>query len=404
MKYFILIQMFAFMLFSQEWEEVEGLPTNALERNHPVNFTLNGFGYAMTGFNGGGFLLDDVYRYNPETDSWSSRGTHPGGPRGFAYGVAVDGKGYIGFGINQTEYLKDLWEFNPETAEWTELSECPCEGRRHPAMVGAEGKVYVGFGDNNVSGNLKDFWRYDIENDAWEQLPDIPGPARHHPYYFEIDGDVYVGLGHGSDFLQGAVLANTNIYRSWYKWDEESFDWIEMESFPGEGRVAGTQFSYNGKGYVLSGQGEDHRNFEEGEFWEYDPQSDSWSAMPPHPGPESRWAPGSFLIDNVVYFLAGQYQETQSADLKDMWKFELPKLIGSVEENKTYGLYPNPANNFISIKDLVPNSDVQIYNTYGELLINSDSKNINISKLSSGAYIAKYMNNGELIQENFIKK
>ena len=39
-----------------------------------------------------------------------------------------------------------------------------------------------------------------------------------------------------------------------------------MSQFPSQGRVAGTQFSYQGKGYVLSGDGDNHyplgtRNF-----------------------------------------------------------------------------------------------------------------------------------------------
>ena len=39
----------------------------------------------------------------------------------------------------------------------------------------------------------------------------------------------------------------------------------EVTSLPGEG-VAGTQFSYDGIGYVLSGDGEDHRSMETGNF------------------------------------------------------------------------------------------------------------------------------------------
>ena len=76
-----------------------------------------------------------------------------------------------------------------------------------------------------------------------------------------------------------------------------------MSQFPSQARVAGTQFSYQGKGYILSGDGDNHYPLGVSEFWEYDPISDSWVQLPPHPG-NSIWAPGSFVIGcNVFSFL-----------------------------------------------------------------------------------------------------
>ena len=38
-------------------------------------------------------------------------------------------------------------------------------------------------------------------------------------------------------------------------------------------------FSYNGKGYVMSGDGDDHEPLDSGELWEYNPISDTWSQL-----------------------------------------------------------------------------------------------------------------------------
>ena len=84
----------------------------------------------------------------------------------------------------------------------------------------------------------------------------------------------------------------------------ENEEWELLESLPGEARVAGTQFSFNGLGYVLSGDGDNHSSMETGEFWSYDPVSDSWTQLPPHPG-TSRWAPASFIINGEVYLING---------------------------------------------------------------------------------------------------
>ena len=72
-----------------------------------------------------------------------------------------------------------------------------------------------------------------------------------------------------------------------------------LNNFPSEGRVAGTQFSFAGKGYIY-GDGDDHGPLDSGEIWEYDPDFDNWTQLTSHPG-GARWAPGSFVIDCDVY-------------------------------------------------------------------------------------------------------
>ena len=47
--------------------------------------------------------------------------------------------------------------------------------------------------------------------------------------------------------------------------------------------MAGTQFAVNGKGYVLSGDGDNHGPLDYGEFWEYDPATDTWAELEPIP-------------------------------------------------------------------------------------------------------------------------
>jgi N-acetylneuraminic acid mutarotase len=89
------------------------------------------------------------------------------------------------------------------------------------------------------------------------------------------------------------------IYKDWYRLDTVNNRWQRLRDFPGEARVAGTQFSHNGYGYVLSGDGDDHSYMLEGEFWQYDHDTDIWNQMPSHPD-VSRWAPGSLVIGDDI--------------------------------------------------------------------------------------------------------
>ncbi|MBK8229806.1 MAG: hypothetical protein IPK72_04285 [Candidatus Eisenbacteria bacterium] len=310
------------------WTQVADLPGPG--RHHPVTFVLDGYGYAATGTTATASTSDDFYRYDPVANSWEVLPDFPGPDRSYAYGGAWGGKGYLGFG-SATGYLADLWEYDPVTAQWTQLASLPAVGRTHPAFVITDdGKIFVGMGGAQT-GNLRDWWEYDIATNTWTARDPLPGAARHHPYYFNLGDTPYVGFGHGA-----------GIFRDVYRWNRSTNTWTRLNDFPGEGRVAGTQFTYADKGYILSGEGEDHLKLDTGEFWEYQPVSDSWLQFPPHPG-SGRWAPGSFIIDNHAYMMCG----TSSVRLEhDMWRFDMNTTTEAqappVTEGIAFSVSPNP--------------------------------------------------------------
>ena len=289
------------------WAKRADLPVLA-GRHHPVTFALNGFGYVGLGSSGID-VYDDFFRYDIKTNVWKKLNNFAGGRRNLSYGLAYNGKAYTGFGENGVQVFKDFWEYNPSSDSWTELKSCACEGRTHPAMLRIKDKIYVGMGTNINNQNLNDWWEFDIAKNSWLQKASLPGFKRHHPYYFAINDKAYVGFGHGTEKLDDKI-----IYKDFYQYSPETDTWKKMKDFPGPGRVAGTQFDYDGFGYILSGQGEDHRNFATGEFWKYNPQNDSWSSLPPHKG-SARWAPGSFMINKKVYFVGGQSDNAYEKDL-----------------------------------------------------------------------------------------
>jgi N-acetylneuraminic acid mutarotase len=294
---------------AQFWQERADIPGPG--RHHPVTFTLDGYGYVVTGTTTAESASDDFFRYDPVDDSWEVLPDFPGPNRSYSYGGAYGGKAYLGFGLGAT-YLADLWEYDPVTEDWTQLATCPGQPRTHPAFVITDdGKIYVACGGSSV-GNLRDLWEYDIATNVWIQRDDLPGPNRHHPYYFNVGDVPYVAFGHGG-----------GIFRDVYRFDPVLHTWSRMDDFPGEARVAGTQFSYDGHGYVLSGDGSDHGHLDEGEFWRYNHESDTWTELPPHPG-SSRWAPGTFLVGDELYFLGG----LSSIQLENtMWSYTMGPVV-----------------------------------------------------------------------------
>lgn len=377
---FSLLFSSSILLAQAQWEFKQSMPSTAEGRHHPVTFAIDGYGYVMTGGTDDG-NLDDAYKYEAATDTWTQLDAFPGGDRSYAYGVSVGSKGYLGFGSSRVSggpltYFNDLWEFDANTETWKELATCPCEGRNHPAFVATSDKIFVGLGNGNM-GNTRDWWEYDIASDSWSQKPDFPGARRHHPYYFEIEGLVYVAFGHGD-----IIFNDLHVY------DPATEEWTFLNFLPSQGRVAGTQFSYNGKGYVLSGDGDTHENLPQGEMWSYDPATNEWTSEKPHPGP-GRWAPGSFVIGDNVYFTGGDYLVLYN----DLLSFNLAG--GNVDTEDTEDatidltLYPNPSSGLVHIQHDEPISQVKVYNTMGQMILDTKDLNNNqldLSELNSGNY------------------
>lgn len=299
------------------WEQKTSMPGPG--RHHPVTFTLGGYGYVATGTTSGASASDDFYRYDPVANTWETLPDFPGTDRGYSYGGTYGGKGYLGFGRG-TGYLDDLWEYDPGTEQWTQLASCPGQPRSHPAfIITDDGKIYVGCGSSSI-GNLGDWWEYDIGDDTWVQHLDLPGPNRHHPYYFNVGNVPFVGFGHGA-----------GIFKDFYRFNPDTDTWTQMADFPGEGRVAGTQFTNGSKGYILSGEGEDHNQLDEGEFWEYDADTDTWTQLVSHPG-TGRWAPGTFVIGDTVYLTAGLSTTVLE---RDLWKADMGTVVGIQDASTT---------------------------------------------------------------------
>lgn len=379
---FVMICLMTASSYAQ-WVQVASPPSNFIT-DHSYGFALDGKGYLVSGTLASGQVSNRFMQYDPITDEFTDLDNFPGFARGFAIGDTWDGKAYFGFGASNNRF-DDLWVFDPAIAEWNQLASCPCNERTHPALVAHNGKVYVGLGGSEF-GDLDDWWIYDIATDTWEVGPKFPGAARHHPYQFGIGDYIYVGFGHGGP----------NIYNEWYRYDPANAVWDEMATLPAEGRVAGQQFAWNGKGYVLSGEGDDHSAMEEGEFWSYDPELDLWEALPPHPG-TSRWAPASFVLNDEVYIFNGiVYGFGPPTSMSEAYKYDLTQVISSTKDldNKVQlTIQPNPASDYININSNdvgILNGNFKVYDTAGREVLNfklEGKQRINISGLQTGLYI-----------------
>lgn len=326
-KLIFLTILFPFFGFSQIWDVSANFIGDG--RHHPITFSNDNYGFVVSGS-----YLNDMYKYDKSDDSWTQLQDFPSIGRGYAYGVTIGDKAYMGFGSTSSgSYPTDWWEYDMNNDTWIQKSDFPFSGRNHPAMIVLGTNIYIGCGSNN-NGNLGDWWEYNSITDSWTEKTSIIGNNRHHPFYFGIDNYAYVGFGHGSAPGPGNnPNSNSYIYNDFYRYSPSNDSWIQLSDFPSEARVAGTQFSYGSKGYILSGDGDDHGPLSTGEFWQYEPSSDLWTQLPSHPG-GAIWAPGNFVIGCDVYFLLGQNWNTNPAtDPISVYNFKLSEDCGCTDNS-----------------------------------------------------------------------
>lgn len=300
---FIFTILLAFGLSAQGWEQINTPP---FRKHHTNGFGHDGKAYLLEGiFNEQ--ASNEFWLYDPADDSWERLADFPGPARGIAIGDDWNGKYYYGFGNNGSQTFSDLWVFDPADMSFTELPSCPCVGRSHPSLVAHNDKIYMGAG-SSANGDLRDWWEYDMITQEWTQKPDIPGGIRHHMFHFAIGDQIYVGGGHVDN---------------WNRYDPATETWTPISNLP-QGRVAGSQLDYDGYGLLIGGDDASHRNVPiEESFMRYNATSEEWEFLPSLPN-GSRWAPTSFIVDDVLFFLGG-INDVDGSD-NTMWKFDLELL------------------------------------------------------------------------------
>ncbi|MBV7330591.1 kelch-like protein [Chloroflexi bacterium TSY] len=200
---------------SSVWERRAPL----LEANSELSVTeLDGFIYVMGGYPSSRQTVDTVQIYDTALDSWR---LGPPLPVASNHNVAaaVDGLVYIIGGQPTARgggpFLQDVFAYDPSTDSWSERAPMPT-WRSGSAGAVLNGKIYVA-GGRPPHGH--DFAVYDPQNDEWTTLPNMP-TARNHFVVVTIMDEIYAiggrfGAGFSSEVTDIVEIYNpeTNEWR-----------------------------------------------------------------------------------------------------------------------------------------------------------------------------------------------
>lgn len=192
-------------------------------RTGAIAFSIDDIAYVGTGQDEDG-LTDDFYKYDPATNSWTELEDFAGAKRKEAVGFTMGGKGYVGTGRGESGYFADFWEYNPTTDEWSEKAEFPGTPRYGAVGCGVFPSAFIMLGEDNDFDYKDDVWEYNYFGDVWTQRADFPGGVRTQASAITVGSRIFVGLGY-----DGAYRDDFYEYRQVLGIESEE---IKMTAYP----------------------------------------------------------------------------------------------------------------------------------------------------------------------------
>jgi len=190
------------------WVQRPYLP--GVPRERPVTFVINDMIYVAGGNSSSGGNLNEVWAYDPEARSWTSRAAVPA--TGAQAGAAINGKGYVL--INAAS--NNFWAYDPVANTWTQRADMPGGARTNTVAFGLNDRVFVGTGAVN-SVRQNDLWAYDPQTNSWGQRTNMNGAGVQLAAAFVIGnkGCICGGNLNGSSTATSAVRCYDPVADSW---------------------------------------------------------------------------------------------------------------------------------------------------------------------------------------------
>ena len=226
--------------------------------------------------------------------------------------------------IEDLPHLQDA----PVKNLWQSKGIVPFESRAGSINFTIGNFIFIGAGETK-DATMDDFWSFNTLTNAWTCLAEIPGGGRVVGTSFAMNNKGYAG--------SGAPLKKSLSYvfkRDFYEYDPAQNKWFAKEDFPGLPTIATASFVIHDKGYVGSGYDENYRK----DFYEYDPSNDKWRRIADFPGgpvaasigvstgKKGFIIAGDRLLDNqrfVYEYLPGTDKWQKKTDFPGLERFQL---------------------------------------------------------------------------------
>ena len=263
----------------------------------------------------GGRGTHSIQVYNPADSSWDFKAEPPNNISLHHFQAAAIGDelyiigAYTGDFPDETA-VEDIYKYNVSTDTWSIVSEIPFSRRRGSAgLVAHNGKLYVVCGSTGGHGSLSErtalFDEYDPVNDTWTTLPNAPR-ARDHVHVDVIDNKLYVAGG------RNGQLADAVIEVDVYDFNTGQWSTLPIQSnFPVPRSGAATIAV--GKFLVLIGGESVQQVLAHDDVHALNTENDEWMELSPLT--VGRHGTQAVFFDDKIYVVAGSGEQGGSPEL-----------------------------------------------------------------------------------------
>lgn len=358
-----------------------------LKRERAIAFTIQDLAYVGTGVDTNEVTKNDLWSYDPLTDSWTQKASLPGVPRRDAFAFSVNGKGYVGAGYSQAESvvgveLADFWEYNPTTNSWTQKANYPMPIYFATGFsVGTKG--YVCGGKTGPNFYTSQMYEYNPATNNWSPRASFPGGVRYQMSSFVIDNSAFVGLGTDQDMYR----------KDFYEYKPSLDQWVQRADLPASERANAHDFAIGSRGFICMGTNGGYLD----DLWEYNPASDSWSVRATYGGTKRKNGV-AFALYGKGFVGTGKGYDGKKASF---YEYTPGSWVGLSENAlEAIQIYPNPAQDVVHLySNSTEIEKVEICALNGQIVLASEWTNtLQIGGLASGSYLLVAKDrNGEII-------
>ena len=318
-------------------------------RAHAVGFSIGNKGYIAGGMvhtYPSHFYQQDFQEFDPVTNTWIQK---PDLPHQLTNAVAftIGPKAYIPTGYDTFfNCASGMLVWDTVQKSWS-LKDIPQEIRRSNALgfsIEDKGYVALGYGSGygGAYGLQNDMWEFDPSDNTWTRKADFPGVPRADAACFVIGNKVYITTGYPGVTEPGDTIPTNDLW----EFDPNANTWAQKATFPGGiMRCGAVGFSIDNKGYIVAGAGPIGQPFYT-DYWEFDPQQDSWMSMGRFPGYIRMYAAGIQML-NKGYIVSGWFFDFPG--WTDVWEYS-SSHVGLIEKpDPMCILSPNPFQDHITL-------------------------------------------------------
>lgn len=193
---------------TNEWERKTDIP--AVTTGLMAAFGIGEKIYVMTSADFWNSTPMQVWEYDTRSDIWNRKRNFPGDKLQHASSFVIGGRPFVFTGTtnrmeeggnvddSKVEYTSCMWEYEADTDTWHRRSDFKGGGREQMVAVALDGKGYAGFGMRPVTETYQiwvvDWWCYDPDTDRWDRRSVLTDWSNIQPSIsFALRGHVYIG-------------------------------------------------------------------------------------------------------------------------------------------------------------------------------------------------------------------